>query len=590
MKFKPLLTRLKNSQGFSLSEAVIGVSLIAVVAVLVARYGTQTSTSNRATRSRTCEAVAQGVIDAVKRRGVYKEIFNFAPLGANRSAGNLFSHAPLVADADLWGAANGDGANEFRINSVGGVEETRSGYVFIDGYMRSLMAIYNSNPGPGGFCDTWTAYPSITVGNLGLTTDLLWDTNADGRGDAAPPIMVQVRPYDTSTGGPLATPCPAVVRAFPPGIGGENVFNVTNPTPLTNLGGGQDSLNYDDITFTDAPRNAGNTDRSAAMQAYPASGVSGSNIGFAFNVRVQYTENGNNLSCEAEQRFQYHADQTVPTHPTVQIDYNNSVPIEDPNYVVGAGGLPPNRTLRIRVRAPNSEKGIQLYCRDRSQRLSHNLAGRGSECYVNGVQDSSYRAGAPEDAGRVVVGPQVWVPCDQVTACNVAGVAAKVSDDPPEYTIEYSMGQGQWGCDVVIDAFAIDAAGNRSDVGSNQLNRTAFMYDNLNTASVIRPPRCARADGNYGGNFGRETEFGWLCDPTDPDLPYWNDANYSSDADRNWTNNGYVAYDDGGNQIPNGYYTNKADGCCRDPAAPYVPGSGNIGPRGDCTPWATTNN
>src|SRR5687768_7586514 len=112
---KYLHQSLKNSKGFSLIEGLVGVGLVAGLAVMVAQFGVQRKPVDRVATARTCDSVAQGAVDAIKRRGIYNQILNVNPVAGVRALPfPPFSHAPFVADTDLWPTEVRD------VNTLGG--------------------------------------------------------------------------------------------------------------------------------------------------------------------------------------------------------------------------------------------------------------------------------------------------------------------------------------------------------------------------------------------------------------------------------------------------------------------------------------
>lgn len=581
MRARSIFNTLKNPSGFSLTEALVGVGMITAMAFLVAKFSSESpTTSNSPVQARTCEAIAQGVIDRVKGLGAYKEIYDFTPYGGNRSAMNRFAPPPapaIITNGDLWGggAALYNVTTQTSAYGTPGDDEkevSTAGYSLVEGYMRVLMALYNSNPGPAGYCQTWVANPDFSAANLQLQTALT-------QGNNPPLVEIQIRPFNSDTGAEPA--CPAAVRAYPPGDPYINAFS-PNPTGIpdvieTAATDGQNNVyTGPDITgvhnFTAANRGTGfsvaqRTPRQQ-LQSFAPAAFTGSNVGFKFNVRVTYTQEGADTSCEASQNFQYYADTEAPSIPTVSITGNDSTDI---NHVA------PHSNRRIEVTFEHTaagERGIQLYCRDRSEYLTYDTADRARTCMFGGSVNPSYTVGVPSDASRTPVGATVtrdWVPCDQVRACGRAPVAGGLlsgPNNPPRIRNLYDIPSNE-ACDVIIDVVAIDPAGNRSDTTGNQV-RTRFDFASAGTSSVIRRPRCIHITRVGAGNtppYGQETRFGWWCAP-------------SNTAPGIWSAHG--THPDYSAMYPNGYYTNRAGGCCHNPLpSPTPPGPAVFG---TCTP------
>lgn len=587
MRHTRWLTSLKNSRGFSLTEALVGVGIITALALVVAKYSSETSTtSSRPVEARSCEAIAQSAIDKIKGYGVYKGIVSRNPINATRNFTNLFSSTDHITDVNLWGAANGDGVNEFRLSTAGAPpNQSRAGYALIDGYMRILAGIYNSNPAT--YCANWTAYGPLSFANLNLNTSLLYDADLDGRGEADPLVEIKIIPYNTTTSTPL--PCPNVIRPTPPPHPNFSAYQAhaagfTSMTPdpavseaWTETYGtntyGNGTANY---TANINSRNAGAA-RTGQLWSFPPNGDS--EIGMRLMVRVRYELEGQNTACEAAQNFQYYPDETPPLNqPVVTIVQNNSVEAVDSGYIISGVS---NRTVQVSVAYPSGLDGVQLFCRDRSARLTYrffpvNATNRSVPCYtstgafVSGASEAAYGAdtdwtgGVPLEASSTIIGPQTWVPCDQVTACGVAGNANLVGQGTPnpEYRITYNIPPAN-ACDVIIDAIAIDPAGNRSD--RTALSRNALSFSNSTTASVVRRPMCIHASrtGMTSQPYrGRRTQFGWWCNPQN-----------TGESPSNW--NAHDTHPNYAALFPNGYYTTRSDGCCYDPSIyhNYVTGS-----------------
>ncbi len=579
----PARSSQKKHQGFSLIEALIGIAIIGTVAMLLSQFGLLSRPATNQNLRRSCDSLTKAVIDSIQDRGIYRQIFTFAPLLGLRTGNNTFSLMPDVLDGHTWNAAL-DPA-EFRITQdvlpPGQPEEIRN-FTLIDGSIRALTAIYNSNPGNGGFCDTWRPYARFTAANLQLPSDL--------QGVA---ITAQIRPYNLLTG---AVICPPNLRLRPQGLLNESTYVALPPLPNVVTTPQVDATAYPPVfPATNAGPRGAPAARNAQLNAVAP--ASFDNVGIAFHVRVAYQTNGQNFSCESSQRFQYHQDTGRPAQPSVArivVGTNSSY---NPAFLCQNNA---NHTVSLEVGfAGAMEGGSILMCRDRSERLTYAYsaatANQNLGCYQGGQQfnpgggsipaqlNFSRVYGMPNTGARAIIGANDWVPCDRVTACNVAATSVTVNGGagptvtPTVYRLNYTIPAfpNNTGCDVIVDVVAVDTAGNRSDIVS--LVSNPMSYDPgafpgaIASQSAIKPAHCG-VNATIVPPNGINTRFGTWCHWTNTGDPalcaaptpgcWW--GPYST-APASWD----LGLGDGPSdyraQFPNGYYTCRPTGCCTDP-------------------------
>ncbi len=472
---------IRNNQGFSIIEALAGLSVIATLALVVTQFGVVRKVSKTAKMNTSCLSIAKSVIEKVKDASVSGRIRTYIP-----NEGPLFSEDPVdnldgrINNGDQW--QNINIATAPFISNIGGSNYEHNSYLLISSSIRVLTSIYNSD---NAFCNQWRAYAPLTSvdtdpANAGGANYVAGDIAKEGN----PVITIKSSPYDLNTGNPV---CGLGTIYIKP----RSSNAVVAPVPP--------------LTMTPDPI------------------FTREDLGMRLGVQVSYTENGENRTCEASHDFQYSPDVNPPEVTFFEVsknEYNSGV--QNPNVAANIcqPGLPTvtnNVTVMLGIENNDLEEGTLYFCRDTSTPLTYVQDptapapaipnGGNKACidpsvsvvapvrYSTGpyvppgppVTDPS-TVGPTATAGVGLLGPGTWVPCHQVTLCGVAangGATSRVNDRDPfnasaadaalnnsgdrtqrvvfrlEYTIT-SGGPAQQYCQYGMEVVAVDTAGNIS--------------------------------------------------------------------------------------------------------------------------------
>ncbi len=616
---KSWLKLINNDQGASLIEAMVGVALIAVAAVTVTQFSglRRVQTSSNLTNS--CNRTAKSVVDYIKE----------ISMSANRSSyylgtsGDPFENYDLAATLggkvndtanDPW-IGTSDAATPF-FDNPSATNFVTNTYLLNSSSIRALTTIFNENP--GNVCETFSAYAPLTsqITNQDLAI-------ASG-GNIAPTVSIKVTPYNILDKQPVAncnTLRPLYIR--PAG----------NPTHIGSLAGANIShwnRSRDDlgmrlqvqVQYTDKDGDPMSCQTSHDFQ-YPKD-INQPRISFFQVSNLTYNagspQNPNSLSETAP----FNADANITlslgvdnadleegisflcrdSFETVDFNHTLNLPsiVANPNVVTPANVMPESPV------APNNyaciTSGIE------TQPANHGTVFRYG--LPLGTAPATAEVG-PTPANLVSTSSNDWVPCHQMTLCGQNQIAGsfRVNTDPGSldrggdqtervlltmsYTIPQAAINNLQFCRLgTIQAAVVDSAGNFSapvtleppTAGGAIRNAptaagTRMLDVTLNEVDVDGTFTGATLNYDFSNYFEPTTTVGiapahcaagsTLCDPATVPPPVVNGP--SDEWHPNWLT-----------RFPDGYYTNRAGGCCVDPSPT------NAGTNGlyndNCHPWS----
>lgn len=540
---------LRGVRGASLMEVMVGIGIVAIMVAVVAQFsGTFSRSSKPVTLQRACEQHAQRVVQTIQEETYYQHISNFVPDGAGalRIATAYASNAgttalPTPGDRWLGGGANYTISSDSGANATGA---TLQNFQLIKGSIRTLTAIYNNGANAAIRC-AFGDYAPLT--GLAFSSELA-ATGADAD--------IRFRPYDRATGADF---CPAGGLFISPAPANPTGFN--SSAIAANSGSQTPPANRQAMAAPPAIPAGMRIGNRGVGRPQLDTGATSAEYGIEVTVRVSYTNNGENKSCQVTQKFEYPADRTAPAAPTARIISNSTIP--QGNCAVPAR----NVVLQIGVDA-TMEFGSQFICKDLSWRMTW-PTGPAQPGYIpcrpnaapfNTIDAHQPLTTAENSAARVAR----WVPCDLLSQCGVLPTAsytdstgaAKASPNATATNGHYlrlTYNNLPKGCVLNFETVATDTAGNISarswlettNVGINAFNAALAVTNRLN---VIMEPTCGSpvtVNQNWPApyNFGATIPRGIVC----------NTGNTA-----NWTAGDLAAY-------PNGYYTCRAGGggpCC----------------------------
>lgn len=582
-----------------MTEAMIAMAIIGVTVVLIPHFLALYNPRGLSVK-RTCESYAQSIISVVQEENTYRNIVQQLDSDLNRGITSpSFPITPrsmtgpgaadywtplanyIVTDSPLMG-------QEFRGTSLNNAG-------LIQGNLRSLAAIYNQN---AAVQCAFGNYPPLTA-NLPVPALM---------GTYNPAVSINIEPYRISTNAPL---CTASFKLAAP----RSSSTAANRNVFITGSGVADNIS----TIEPIPAPA------SVMAGYNIATISNadSDLGFRLRVKIDYTVEGNPLTCEVAQKFEYPMDNTPPAAPTVQITDNESLnptQLNCPNPVA----LNPRRVVLQIGYTVAPERGTVLLCRDlsyiqgRMPRDNDATAYSGSCVARNGAPPAKLpvpnflhpfpRLAEPPLGGLREWDPSqrdftsrdnVWIPCDKLKLCGVSATTASSTYGTTTMTLQYDT--VPVGCILNVQAVGVDTAGNRSVAST-------FSTTAITEGNIVFPPTCGNSTTctntngtctSVGKNFYYGVDNGYyiprrgvFCKATSDPA---NDGNLGAmlsepNATLYWSTNmdGTPAATNWRTVFPNGYYTCReafggtggatgsgSHGCCWDrPGSPAT-----------CTPY-----
>lgn len=592
---------LHNQKGLSLTEALIGVALIGIVALLSTQFGLFSKNQSSQYR-RACESLAQSAISRVQEEGIYRDVVNFIPTGGNvtRRANNRFLESPARAlpNASAYWSSSG-GVNEFIVTSRDPDNPGTRGPQFsaahlIQGSIRTLTSIYNNN---ANLRCNYATYGPLNANNLDLPSNL---------SKLNPVVEVRLQPFNIQTGATVNCPsslhiAPRPQRlndnsmdAFAAGSGNTSVpFESGFPQVPVGPNSGREPQ-QGPPSNSPSPPNMANNYRMAVA------GAATRDRGIIMTTRVRFNYSGDGgapvqMSCEASQRFQYPPDRNLPPPPNVIEVVNNSTD----NYNLSCVAPANPRTFRVRIaRDSGWKRGSQFLCRDLSYRRQFRMATntpRGPS--VPCVRSNTNVHNNPNNNNHLIqiYDPRIhsyadrvndWVACDRLSQCGRLPTSVNPSPDTtpnndPNQDITLTYQNLPLNCVAMFEVVTVDPAGNISAQPTN-LNRRFLRRSQVNTHDSNYAPMLA-GQTNRSSTQRLDNQINKpKCGHLQPSNPYYNiyyvrgagvyckEGNNPNNPQRYetfyWTN----AWR---NQFPNGYFTcrgasgfgstqGSAIGCC----------------------------
>lgn len=361
-----------SAKGVSLVEALVALGILAGVSLAgVTAYQMLISRANVMTTGSSCKLAAGAILDRIKGLGQGRAVQywtdpNSVELLTGSNASSLVSTnhlnvpTPLAQGVDAetrWAAPLRPylaQSHPTALGVPGGVATLPqlrypparkwvvSSAGLQDGYMNTLLAIYNSN---SGVCSSTDGFVFNGSGSTsGAPLDLLPSGTASEFGEDLGRVETRIRiqPVDLNTGA-IIPGCPTGLRIEPRANSSEDSVRDDFIEPLT-----------------------------------PVGGYSPRNIGLQVNVFLRYSVTADPGTtpdgvCEENGLFTYVQDDKVPTAPFVELVSNNTADASypTPTYSQACAAPPPapsapSVTFRIRFNPATMEKGVQLFCRDES--------------------------------------------------------------------------------------------------------------------------------------------------------------------------------------------------------------------------------
>ncbi len=438
---------MKCGRGFSIIEVLVGTAILSGVMMSLI-YSTEVSDLNygKAGTNFQCISNLNSGFSFITSLGVQSNIVNFVPTPTQLYAPNtLFTYGsppsygiPGISQTDLWSTAS---APMIADNTT--TPTTLDGEAMIDSAIRGLLAIYNSN---AGYCTSATGmdYPSMDTYLNQKFTDIQGLTTT-----------IRIQPYNLSTG--QTTGCsPSPLQLYPGGLN----------TPMTNaFAGGEAQPNV----------NAQN------------------NLGLLVTLYTTYKNtSGVTYNCSGQRKYSYQYNGNAPT-----LVVNQQYGSPDPSQTAAPANCSALNNANIQVQIgytstskPN-EKGVVFLCKD----VSQEAVGTGSPSTTQCYGPSGPQPNGPVTLQAMPTNPN-WVPCQDVTLCNVAPTASSIlTSNNPQYIVN-TYNKLPENCYMQISATAVDTAGNLPDVFGNLPNQftTALTTTPLGTNQLKQPscnPYCA---------------------------------------------------------------------------------------------------
>ena len=606
-----------------MGEVVATVALIGVAIYMVPQF-LSTYNPRPQTVKRTCESYAQSIVSVAQEETTYKDIVQWMDNPNNRGITSpTFTSNPraITTSSDYWTPL---ASYTITNNPTAGAESTGTrlqNAALVQGTVRTLAVIYNRNVGVR--CPTFGTYAPLTTN---ITVPVLLQ-------GYSPSATISIEPYLISTNASVCDGTFKLPIPRPSGsTAGANVFTVGSAN--TNIASVEASYH----AANPAPTYLATDDN------YSIANVSGGNadLGFRLKVRVSYTVDGNNYTCESSQNFEYPMDKTPPAVPNdVVITTNTSLSPSQENCTATLNSK--QAVVRIGYTAGNTpERGTVLLCRDLSYTQnrrpyygSATFDPATSDNYSGACIPSAGTATPPVATGGLSPFPRLrvtspggtaeannpefnyqwdkayrdftsrqnyWKPCDQLSLCGVSATTASSTYGTTSMTLTYDS--VPVGCLLNFEVVGVDTAGNRSNPASPAA-MGAFPTTSITEGRIIFPPTCgnstscstsgqtctALGKANYsnfyvfGGDSGYYVDRrGVFCKPT---TNVADDGNRTAmEAEPNATLHWHTSTVGGQNWrtvFPNGYYT------CRG-AFGGSGGAGGSGSQGCCwdPPGVTT--
>lgn len=469
---------LRDQRGMSLVEGLVAVGAVAGLAGLIATLSNQIDIQAYTLR-RACDSLADSILESVSQEGLYSDVSQInlgqgaptpgfpavTPVELTSAQGSaLFNNIQIVQNSDLWPAT-------ITTTLVGGgprpvIQTHRT----VKGVIRALNGIYNSGDlctDVSGTGDTWYPYNPITqtdatsVVNLGLTSELF-------KLPTAPTIGIRLETIDQQE----QTAC-------------VNVGTWLEIVPPSGLG----AQAWDAGSYPGAA-NPANNSYAGGRPAYEVD-----NLGYKFNVNIQYAYKGENYECRSAQTYRYYADNQAPTPPNIiEIPTNAGVLQKTPEFPAVAPGVgacetspgddDANRLITVRIQSDVYEGGTVLLCRDTSQNMNAAYGPTDDEnsisraCFPTANAADVYAVN-PDRTALTAQEPAAWVgdndldqwvPCHQARICgkvDLSDMTARVvpgawNDQSGQYQIDLSWDNVPVDCIVGLEVVAVDFAGNFS--------------------------------------------------------------------------------------------------------------------------------
>lgn len=453
------LQALKDHSGLSLVEVMVSIGIIGVAVVATLQFTNISRDGLSEEQGSMCRAYAEAAMNTYMSQALVRNVADFVPgmdgFGGDSNRDRQVGPSEAPFSFNQININNNDLWSEGQVLGDGPAPEVRNG-ALIQGVIRALLAIYN-RPGQD-ICATPQNDPSL------LDPQTFFDTSRVKNIQTS----LQICPYELSSGTASASSTPKPLLIFP-------MYNTAETYAF-------DPLAPPASKFATLPSEYSN------------------NHGLKVTIHAAFEKNERKYECQYTANLQYHRDQAVPPPPNfVQVVSNTG---HEP--MVCSPDLNVNEvTIDIGFQGVDKEKGSVIVCQDRSTIRNYEWM----EPCVGGVEQPG------NVASTTRIGADVWMPCDQVTACGQPPVSAswKASNSPvingPHYELRYQNLSSD--CDIRIAAATIDTAGNVS-TPPQEINTT--LAPDL---TQMNRPRCRYycAESEWNGYYTNLFDNGyWRCD------------------------------------------------------------------------------
>jgi len=468
-----------------------------------------------------CQLYAQSILAAVREESYYRSVVNYIPASGNEtgrteSTFGALSPTRAMTNPTQWWTGAAPVYDVADVTAVGlNQPALLQNFQLIQGSMRTLASIYNSNPQVQ--CN-FGSYPALT--NY-LTSKVVASSDLANNPNVTLLSNISIRPFNIQTNA-TASPCPATVYPMPAG-GASTVGTI--PASAFNPGWAAAGTGIE--AYGGAP--------TAAQLAIPdkmaATGVGDSTLGLELSVQVNYKDSTGTHNCFAAQKFQYPQDRTPPKPPNIAlVTANPTVPLTVCTFNRTTG---PTIQIGYNSAAPGAsdfEPGTQFLCLDLSwQRgwpanaapayagyppcIMYNAVGTGSpgiimDQSVNpGAHDTILPNGYDAPANQVFNRQGQWVPCDLLKQCGQSATTVgynqvETNTATNNHVLTLTYPQLHPGCVMNFEVVAVDAAGNTSaPAGQTFLGTGPNNEIKYPTCGVLCTPQPSWAPGSFTAGY-----------------------------------------------------------------------------------------
>ena len=495
-------------KGFSIPEVLIAVAIMSSLAAVFAGMIKQFNGPNkqRFREASGCQTLVDDAMTRLQRVGMLARPLEYANTSRNIKRNDRVTRTvePGEENNFINPAHRFPNSSAYDIIDKNVYPRGIRNALLNTGVMAHLMAIYNSDPrycisSRGLAYDSGLA-PLVSGSENGSNWRGVAEESSNQEIDVS--MGMRIQPYDLNTG--TVQNCnnsPLIVRPR-----GDNNFNACEP------GTGQ--------------------------IVQDGSGVT-ADVGFLVTIYASYQDtDGQNHTCQRQERFQYPTKRTRPNTPAGVI-----VPSSGNESPMTCSSTSASHSFRVEIGYTKNaaSAGSVIFCRDRSVRLRPIELGPASETIERGITDTGQSIERCVSAAGVTGGLSVnnpgevdhcfvrrktpvnasdvpwdgenersgsndtyympsdttginisrirpvneWVPCEEIEVCAVNGNGTRPDPDTISirdtgstitYAMTFNLNEDQSGCDIHIDTMAIDDACNRSDMGS-------FSRSAMNTGS-----------------------------------------------------------------------------------------------------------